>query len=93
MRGANGAQQNYGLDNLKKHGDKVDFVLSHTMAKSYKDHFNFDDKDGKWYDPTCDYLEHIRENIEYEKSFCGHFHIDKSVGNHTAVYNEVIQIV
>ena len=87
------AEQNYGLENLEKHGNKVDFVLSHTMPRIYKDHFKFFDYSDKWHDPTCDYLDHIRENVEYEKSFCGHFHIDKKVENHTVLYNEVEQIV
>lgn len=76
---------------LNEHADKVDYILTHTAPwsviralnyKTYIDEFVLDS-----------YLEKLKDHIEFEHWFFGHFHTDRRIGRFTAVYEEMIRIL
>ena len=79
-----------GLDNLAKNGDKIDYLIFHTVPRRYLKELgeNID----KTVDPTIDYLESICNTVEFKHGYSGHFHIDKQFNKWTLLYNQVIKI-
>ena len=69
----NKKEVDYGLDNLEHHGNKVDYILSHTAPQSiilkYVD---------KYWD--CSYtekfLDYVINTVIFKDLYCGHAHID-----------------
>lgn len=80
-----------GWDNLKKHDNKVDFILSHcgvasTVALIGQGLFE--------QDILTKYLENIRSKINYAHWFMGHYHINKQISNKDIIiYEQIIRIV
>jgi len=88
------AEKEYGLKNLEKHNNKVDYIVSHTLPLNLRNTLHCSMYLGqKWYDDTCKYLEHIYNNIEFEKGFCGHWHIDQELKKYVMLYQDVIKIL
>jgi len=86
-------EKEYGLTNLEKHNNKVDYVLSHTLPLNLRNEIkNVTYLGDKWYDDTCKYLEHIYLNIKFEKGFCGHWHVDQELKKYRVLYDDIIQI-
>jgi len=82
------------FENLDRYDNKVDFMISHTLPKSFMGEFKFPIWQGaKWHDYTCDFLEEIHQRIEYEKGYCGHWHRDVDVGKYKILYQTVEQIL
>lgn len=71
-------EMDFGLDNLEKAGNKVDIIITHTMPVECIDEFVMINGYHKvrTEDPTAKFLSFVRENTEYDKWFCGHFHCD-----------------
>lgn len=80
-----------GRDNLEKHGNKVDFILTHSPSSSqlvllggqglYKQ------------DCLTQYLEEIRQNTEYTKHLMGHMHLNRAINDKDIVlYEQIIRI-
>jgi len=79
-----------GFENLDKYNNKVDFILSHTIPKSFQGFFRFDFwMNQKWRDYTCDYLEEVHQKVEYTKGYCGHWHHDQDLGQYQILYQTV----
>lgn len=80
-----------GLDNLKKHNNKVDFILSHSPSTSQL--YLLGGKGLYEPDRLSNYLEEIRVNTEYKKHFMGHMHINKAINDKDIVlYEQIIRI-
>jgi predicted phosphodiesterase len=89
------AEMNEGIENLKKHNNYVDFILTHCTYTSllrqldgfpplYKS--DYLDK----------YLQQIEETVEYKEWLFGHFHINKSFyykEKTTCFYEQILRIV
>lgn len=80
-----------GTDNLKKHDNKVDYIISHTPPASIIDSMG----EGMYdQDYLTEYLEKIKTETEYRYWFFGHMHVnvnlkeDKSIG----IYEQIIRI-
>lgn len=60
-----------GEKNLKEHGNRVDFVITHCLPTSIQALYS-----GGAYkrDTLTDYLERIAESTSFPKWFCGHYH-------------------
>lgn len=66
------------LDNLERVGNKVDYILTHTMPMSIiKSIPMFDHK--VYPCTTAAFLDEVLNRVEYDKWFCGHFHVDMPV--------------
>jgi 3-oxoacid CoA-transferase subunit A len=72
-------EKKYILD--KYSGEKVDYILSHTCPNKYipKEAF-IDGLDESLIDHSMEeFLDVVEENIEYDKWYCGHYHIEKQI--------------
>lgn len=80
-----------GLTNLAAHDNKVDFVLSHCAPASIVALIGKGLYDQ---DILTNYLQKIKETIEYKKWIFGHYHINKMINNEDiCLYEQIIRIV
>lgn len=86
----NSNEYNEALNNLDKHNWKVDIVISHCAADSVQH------KIANWYehDKLTNFLETVKQDLEYKKWYFGHYHIDREIDEkHAAVYNNIIKLL
>lgn len=84
-------EENNALTNLEKNGNKVDFIITHTCAKSTLDElsklFGFYVED---YDNQSKFFEELKNTIEYKGWLFGHFHYDLIINDkEVLLYNRV----
>lgn len=81
------------LDNINW---KVDYVVTHTAPKSIIKALDFDafEAGAKYNDPTCSFLEDIKNQLSFNKWFFGHFHVDKTLekGKYIGVFNQILEV-
>lgn len=70
----NYAECEYALANLEKHGNCVDFILTHTTAFSTINAFNFVSASERVDDPTERFLEEVKRIVQFRQWHFGHFH-------------------
>lgn len=86
------SEMNEGLKNLKKHNNKVDYILTHDAPDKYLDfswkcELNKDDRDFK------EYLEKIDNTIEFKHWYFGHHHKDITLDDkHTVIFDNIIRL-
>ncbi len=81
------------LNNLEAAGNKVDHIITHTLPERIIwevpmiRRFNMSCR-------TAQFLDTVLERVEYDKWFCGHFHIDTEISRHRAfvLYNSVHEL-
>lgn len=84
------AEMDEGIDNLDAVGNKVDYILSHCAPASVQQLLAY------WYeqDSLTRYLELVRQTVDFEHWFTGHYHLDKEIGNKfTVLYDNIVKIV
>lgn len=65
-----------GLKNLKKHGNKVDYIITHCIYDSLRE--RIDGGSGEYkQDILTEYLQKIKNTTEYEQWYFGHYHINQ----------------
>jgi len=64
-----------GLSNLKKHGNKVDLIVTHTAPSSILKIIDIDNYSN--FNDLSEFLDTIKNTVKYEKWFIGHYHLDK----------------
>ena len=80
-----------GIENLKKHDNKVDFIITHSPSASV---IALLGKGLYEQDRLTKYLEEIRCNTEYKRFFSGHFHINKAVNDKDIIlYEQIVRVV
>ena len=80
-----------GLDNLKKHNNKVDFILSHSPSTS--ELYLMGGKGLYKPDILSNYLEEIKATTEYKKHLFGHMHLNKAINDKDiCLYEQIIRI-
>lgn len=85
----NQAERYMAIENLAKHNNSVDYVITHCVGK------NTISKISKYidYDEYCEFLDIIDSKITYKHWYFGHYHEDMGVDEkHTAVYNYIFKI-
>ncbi len=91
----NQEEMNFGLDNLKSHNNKVDYILTHTcstqvgndiLMMNYSPYGEQPSMD-KITDPLCKYFDEIEFNVSFEGWSFGHFHKDIKIGKISCHYN------
>jgi len=90
-----GAEMQHGLENLKLHGNKVDYIITHTapysITKKYKNNLEITEP---YHYGLVDYFDEIKNIVEFKMHYFGHFHKDILLNNkYTAIYNNIIKIV
>jgi predicted phosphodiesterase len=80
----------YGLDNLEKYNNEVDYILTHDCPESIKQviypysQLTFS---------INNYFENIKELTNFDNWFFGHYHLDKTVlDKYTCFYNKVLEL-
>lgn len=87
------AEINYGLDNLAKHGNEVDYIITHNAPRCViEEHFKYPIYD-KTKDPTLDFFNEIFYNTTFERWFFGHWHEDKECGSAVALFERTVKIL
>ncbi len=80
-------EMQYGLENLKKHGNKVDIILSHCTSSSIQKKI----KEAFAPDELTEYFEQLEQLIDYKYWIFGHYHIDQKVDEkHFALYHQIV---
>ena len=84
-------EMQHGLDNLKKHDNKVDYIITHCASSStasllshgiYKP------------DKLTRYLEEIRNKVDFGRWFMGHYHENKAINDKEIIlYEQIIRIL
>lgn len=82
-------EENEGLDNLEKVGNKVDYIITHDCPSNILYRIN----------PTYNnynvtrYLFEIDKNVEFKHWYFGHHHFDKTFDQkHTVLYSELVKL-
>ncbi len=84
------AEMEEGRENLAKHNNEVDFIITHCCSSSTQAFLS-----GGWYKPdiATSYLEEIKQKTKYKKWFFGHYHDNKNVNDREILlYEQVIRI-
>lgn len=74
-----------GIQNLKEHGNKVDYILTHACPKSIAELLGVSNPN----EITLEYLERISEQVEFSHWFFGHYHDEKRMKNYTLLYKSI----
>ncbi len=79
---------------LDKANWRVDFVLSHTCPKKYEPtHAFIPDLDQSTVDKsTEEWLDTIEERLDYDRWYCGHYHIDDEICAVRFMYDDVEEL-
>ncbi len=80
-----------GLSNLQKHDNKVNFIITHCCASSTQKTL----RDEKLYktDRQTDYLEYIKNNVQYDAWLFGHYHCNMKINNkEIALYEQMVRL-
>lgn len=77
-------QKQFAIENIEK-VKCVEYVITHTVPTRdvYGLGFNIVQ------DETSDFLTFVDLNLEYEKWFFGHFHVDTTLGNKIGLYKQI----
>lgn len=76
---------NYAKENLKKHNNKVDFVLTHK--------YEYDETLPVISQNLLELCRHIDESVEYKLWYSGHEHVIEEIdGKHFRIYNEIVEL-
>jgi len=87
----NTAEYSNCLNNLEKHDNKVDLIITHDCSQRIYNLFDF----AKYDNPTLlqGFLETLEETVDYQHWYFGHFHDDIEFDSkHTLLYNRVKEI-
>lgn len=80
-----------GIDNLKLHNNKVDFILSHSPSTS--ELYLMGGKGLYEPDILTNYLEEVKATTEYKRHLFGHMHVNKAINDKDiCLYEQIIRI-
>ncbi len=85
-----------GLRNLKRVGNKVDYVMTHDCPTSILVKMSKHSRKLQTYGVRkCEVnnmLEEIKDKIEFKRWYFGHYHADVSIDKYRCIFNEIIKI-
>lgn len=85
----NNEEKEYGLDNLKRVGSKVDYIITHTCAMDTLHEIIPYPED----DSLSLYFQIIKDNVEFDKWYFGHLHFDMNVNDKEyCLYKNIIEL-
>lgn len=84
----NNTEINTAYENLEKHDNIVDFVLTHVCPASVVEKLSFPPS------TTEIMLEELMSEVTYKQWFCGHMHIDQlfMYGKLRVLYDDIVEI-
>lgn len=83
-------ERRHGLENLAKHSNEVDYIITHCLPTSLQDFV----KKGEYQpDAITDYLETVYNTVTYKRWYCGHYHYNIDVTPRvTILFSRIIHI-
>lgn len=81
------------FNNLSKYGNKVDYIITHTVPEKVRKTAFAPMKDFIDYDSAVErFLDMIIDEVKYKKWYAGHIHIDREITdwNIRILYNSVV---
>lgn len=90
----NEEEMNEGLINLEKQNNKVDYILTHCIYTSLLK--QMDGGSGLYEkDILTDYLQKIKQNVDYKQWLFGHMHVNQTYywERATCIYEQIIRIL
>jgi hypothetical protein len=78
----------YCLDNIAAHGNKVDYVITHTCPREISEMMEGNYGFGKLEDPTSKMLSHINSTIEFKQWLFGHWHVNAQFGKYRCLWHD-----
>lgn len=76
------AEMKEAIENLRKVDNKVDYIITHTAPEETMCIFHPHHPEEK---PLNNFLEWVRENVEYKHWYIGHLHRDEDVWRHQTI--------
>lgn len=84
-------EMQHGLDILKQHDNKVDYLLTHSPSTS--ELILMGGKGLYESDILTDYLEKVKAECNYKKHFFGHMHVNRAINEKDiCLYEQIIRI-
>lgn len=81
-----------GLKNLKKHNNKVDYIITHTTTPDIMNELFSQILPEEI--ELGNYLKILDNTIDYRHWYFGHLHVDREIDmKHTALYDRVMRII
>jgi hypothetical protein len=62
--------------NLAAHGNKVDYILTHTASSRIYRHRGYDPNERPWGAPLIAFFDWVEENVQFKHWWFGHMHSD-----------------
>ena len=85
----NQEEMDEGLKNLEKHDFTVDYIITHCAATDTQNLL----KPQNGVDIMTEYLQKIKNTVQYEKWFFGHYHTDRMINEKERVFStEIVRI-
>lgn len=82
------AERDEALVNLRKHGNKVDYVITHCISERQALRMGFIDANMQ-----TAFFTSLEDTVKYRAWFCGHYHRDEWInGNTRVLYREIVPI-
>ena len=86
------AEQLNAIDNLKKHNNSVDYILTHSICPEIvSEMFHINDTLG--IGTTERFLSNVLKTVKFKKWYFGHWHIDMNYSKFQCLYNDVVVLV
>jgi hypothetical protein len=79
-----------GQQNLEKHGNKVDYILTHTCPEHVAEQMVSYLYPGE--ETLQRYFDIISETTEFEEWYFAHWHMDEDIGNYHCLWNSIIEL-
>lgn len=78
-----------GIENLMKNDNKIDYIITHCASSSTQQDMGF--KGSYKNNSHTDYLDYIKNNVEYDTWCFGHYHMDQWVNSkERVIYEDII---
>ncbi|MDR1765378.1 MAG: metallophosphatase [Lachnospiraceae bacterium] len=80
-------------ENLTAHGNRVDYVLTHTSPSMVYRHLGYNPLEHPWGKPLLEFLDWVEENVEFKAWYFGHHHQDFTFDDrHYCLYDSFVGI-
>lgn len=84
-------EMDFGLKNLAEHGNKVDYIITHSCPQQVASVFSF----GRFKpDIITKYFDEIAVNVEFKRWYFGHLHDNRRIiDKYELLYEQIVQIL
>jgi hypothetical protein len=85
-------EMQYGIENLLAHGNRVDYILTHTGPTNALREIPYLMTE-KLSDPTIKYLDYVLETVSFKMWYFSHMHEDMNIGDNIVTqYKSVVPL-